>query len=119
MNRNLSIKWLVIKSGIEKYLVKNFEIFTPSSAGNYKSLGYHTKKGINEIFPIISKLLILLKIKIKIVSAEQFSKKMNMQKNTKLIKSYFDKYQSDKSKVHNYHLIYGSLFKKKIMLKRF
>ena len=113
MNKNLSIKWLVIKNGIEKYLVKNFKIFTPSSAGNYKSLGYHTKKGINEIFPIISKLLILLKIKIKIISAEQYSKKMKMQKNTKLIKSYFDKYQSDKSKVHNYHLIYGSLFKKR------
>lgn len=118
MNKNLSIKWLIIKSGIEKYLVKNFEIFTPSSAGNFKLLGYHTKNGINKIFPIISKLLSLLKIKIKIISVERFAKNMNMQKNTKLIKSYFNKYQSDKSKVHNYHLIYGSLFKKKNKVKK-
>ena len=118
MNKNLSIKWLIIKSGIEKYLVKNFEIFTPSSAGNFKLLGYHTKNGINKIFPIISKLLSLLKIKIKIISVERFAKNMNMQKNTKLIKSYFNKYQSDKSKVHNYHLIYGSLFKKKNNFKK-
>lgn len=118
LNRNLSTKWLVIKSGIEKYLVKNFEIFVPSSAGNYKSLGYHTKRGINEIFPNISKLFSLLKIKIKIVSVEQFSKKMNMQKNTKLIKSYFNKYKSDKSKIHNYHLIYGSLFRERNNVKK-
>ena len=28
------------------------------------------------------------------------------------------KYDSDKSKIHNYHLIYGSLFKKRNKIKK-
>ena len=35
-----------------------------------------------------------------------------------MIKSYFIKYDSDKSKIHNYHLIYGSLFKKRNEIKK-
>tara|TARA_B100000900_G_C20492926_1_gene680345 strand:+ start:17 stop:832 length:816 start_codon:yes stop_codon:yes gene_type:complete len=118
LKKNLSIKWLVLKNGIEKFLIKNFEIFVPSSAGNSKELGYHTQAGINKIFPILSKLISSLKIETKIISAEKFSNKSKMKKNIELIKSYFNKYNSDKSKIHNYHLVYGSLFKKRNNVKK-
>ncbi len=118
MKKNLSIKWLVIKNGIEKFLIKNFEIYVPSSAGNFKEIGLHTQIGINKIFPILSKLIATLKKKTEIVSAEKFSKKRGLKKNTKLIKNYFMKYDSDKSRIHNYHLIYGSLFKKRSNIKK-
>ena len=118
MKKNLSIKWLVIKNGIEKFLIKNFEIYVPSSAGNFKEIGFHTQVGINKIFPILSELIATLKNKTVIESAEKFSKKIGLKKNTKLIKNYFIKYNSDKSKVHNYHLVYGSLFKKRNNIKK-
>ena len=118
MKKNLSIKWLVVKDGIEKFLIKNFEIYVPSSAGNFKEIGFHTQIGINKIFPILSKLITTLKKKIEIVSVEKFSKKRGLKKNTELIKNYFMKYDSDKSKIHNYHLIYGSLFKKRNKIKK-
>lgn len=118
MKKNLSIKWLVVKNGIEKFLIKNFEIFVPSSAGNFREIGYHTQVGINKIFPILSELIYSLKNKKKIMSVEKFSKKRGLKKNTKLIKKYFIKYDSDKSKIHNYHLVYGSLFKKRSKIKK-
>ncbi len=118
MKKNLSIKWLVVKDGIEKFLIKNFEIYVPSSAGNFKEIGFHTQIGINKIFPILSKLITTLKKKKEIVSVEKFSKKKGLKKNTELIKNYFMKYDSDKSKIHNYHLIYGSLFKKRNKIKK-
>ena len=118
MKKNLSIKWLVVRDGIEKFLIKNFEIYVPSSAGNFKEIGFHTQIGINKIFPILSKLINTLKKKKEIVSVEKFSKKRGLKKNTELIKNYFMKYDSDKSKIHNYHLIYGSLFKKRNKIKK-
>ena len=118
MKKNLSIKWLVIKNSIEKFLIKNFEIYVPSSAGNFKEIGFHTQVGINKIFPILSELIATLKNKTVIESAEKFSKKIGLKKNTKLIKNYFIKYNSDKSTVHNYHLVYGSLFKKRNNIKK-
>ena len=44
--KKLSVKWLVLRHGIEKYLVKNFKIFVPNSAGNSKLLGFHTSQSI-------------------------------------------------------------------------
>tara|TARA_B100001063_G_scaffold245337_1_gene280738 strand:+ start:1130 stop:1942 length:813 start_codon:yes stop_codon:yes gene_type:complete len=118
LKKILSTHWLILKSGIEKFIVKNFDIFVPSSAGNFKILGHHTKVGINQIFPILSKLLTSIQIKKKIMSAKMFSTKMKNEKNTEIIKDFFNKYKSDKSKIHNYHLIYGSLFKKKEKVKK-
>ena len=80
MKKNLSIKWLVIKNGIEKFLIKNFEIYVPSSAGNFKEIGFHTQVGINKIFPILSELIATLKNKTVIESAEKFSKKIGLKK---------------------------------------
>ena len=42
MNK-LKTTWLILRKGVEKYLVKNFSIYVPSSAGDSKILGFHTK----------------------------------------------------------------------------
>jgi hypothetical protein len=117
LNR-LSLIWLIIRNGAEKYLVKNFHIFVPSSAGDFKLLGFHTKISIITIFPLLSKLLQILDIKTKIVKSNLFCKTKKKFKDSIMLKKYFDKYGSDKSSVHNYHLIYGSLFKNKNRVKK-
>ena len=116
--KKLSVKWLVLRHGIEKYLVKNFKIFVPNSAGNSKLLGFHTSQSINLIFPLISKLISTFKIKIKITNAGLFCKKKKIKKDSDKIKKLFDYYGSDKSTVHNYHLIYSSIFSNKNKVKK-
>ena len=116
--KKLSIKWLVLRHGIEKYLVKNFKIFVPNSAGNSKLLGFHTSQSINLIFPLISKLISTFKIKIKITDTSLFYKKKKKKKDSAKFKKLFDYYGSDKSTVHNYHLIYSSIFSNKNKVKK-
>ena len=38
LKKKFSIILLIIRFGIEKYFLKNFPFFAPSSAGNYKIL---------------------------------------------------------------------------------
>ena len=80
MKKNLSIKWLVVKDGIEKFLIKNFEIYVPSSAGNFKEIGFHTQIGINKIFPILSKLITTLKKKNRNCFCRKIFKKKRIKK---------------------------------------
>ena len=68
----LKVTWLILRKGVEKYLVKNFSMFVPSSAGDSKILGFHTKISIITIFPLLSKLLNILDLKIKIIKADKF-----------------------------------------------
>ena len=49
---------------------------------------------------------------------KKFNKNINSKNDSKLLKKIFNEYQSDKSKTHNYHLIYGSLFKKRTEVKK-
>ena len=116
--KKLSVKWLVLRHGVEKYLVKNFKIFVPNSVGSSKLLGFHTSQSINLIFPLISKLISTFKIKIKITNASLFCKKKKIKKDSAKIKKLFDYYGSDKSTVHNYHLIYSSIFSNKNKVKK-
>ena len=73
--KNISIKWLVFKNGIEKFVIKNFSIFVPSAAGNYKILEYHTIVGINIIFPLLALVLRALKINLKVTEVKKFKNK--------------------------------------------
>lgn len=70
----LSTLWLILRNGVEKYLVKNFQLFVPSSAGNSKLLGLHTKICIIAIFPLLSQLINILNIKLKNQKAAIFCK---------------------------------------------
>jgi len=114
----LSTLWLILRNGVEKYLVKNFQLFVPSSAGNSKLLGLHTKICIIAIFPLLSQLINILNIKLKNQKAAIFCKEKKKVQESELLKKYFNKYGSDKSSVHNYHFIYSSLFKNKNKIKK-
>ena len=118
MKNKLSNTWLIIRHGVEKYLVKNFKIFTPSSAGRPAELGMHTALSINLIFPLLSKLMNILKIKTSIETAEIFCKKNKKLLESKKLKKLFDHYGSDKSSIHNYHLIYSAIFTKRSKVKK-
>ena len=113
----LSTRWLIFRKGIEKFLIKNFKLFVPSSAGDPKTLGYHTFININKIFPLISKILFLT-AENSLLTVNSFNKKFKNIKNQKLLMKLFNKYGSDKSKLHNYHLIYSSLFKNRGSVKK-
>ena len=115
MQKKLSLIWLIYKHGIEKYFYKNFKLYAPSVAGNSNLKGRHTIETIKLIFPLILKLLLTLKIKPKIINANSFYKNKN---ETKKLKILFDFYGSDKAKIHNYHLIYSSIFSKKLKIKK-
>ena len=118
MKSNISNKWLVLRHGVEKYLVKNFDMFVPSSAGHHKLIGKHTERSINLTFPLIYDLLLsqnIISRKLKIIS-NLFRSENN--KNVKKLESLFKKYGSDKSSSHDYHKIYGALFKNNRKVKK-
>jgi len=50
--------------------------------------------------------------------AETFCKKNKKIQESKKLKKLFDYYGSDKSKIHNYHLIYSGIFRKKNKVKK-
>ena len=52
----LKTTWLILRKGVEKIPCKNFNIYVPSSAGDSKILGFHTKISIITIFPLLSRL---------------------------------------------------------------
>ena len=74
MKNRLSDTWLILRHGAEKYLVKKFKIFVPSSSGGSVELRKHTALSINLIFPLISKLMHALKIRKSIYNADAFKK---------------------------------------------
>ena len=75
MKKRLSDTWLILRHGAEKYLVKKFKIFVPSSSDGSVELGKHTAQSTNLIFPLIYKLMHVLKIRKSIYKADAFCKK--------------------------------------------
>jgi hypothetical protein len=117
MKTSISKKWLIIRHGVEKYLFKNFGIFSTNSAGDPNILGFHTEKSINLTFPSISKLLINLRQNLEIINAKVFCIKKKKIREAKNIKNIFKLYGSDKAKL-NYHFVYASLFKNPKKVKK-
>ncbi len=114
---NRSKKWLIIRHSVEKYLYKNFGIFSTNSAGDPNILGEHTEKSINLTFPLISKLLINLNLNLKIIDARSFCTKNKKIREANNIKHSFERHGSDKARL-NYHFIYPSLFKNPKRVKK-
>tara|TARA_Y100001970_G_C14234139_1_gene860714 strand:- start:2351 stop:3157 length:807 start_codon:yes stop_codon:yes gene_type:complete len=106
--KKLSSAWLIIRHDFYKLIYKNFSLFNPNSAGRHKSLGLFTYKSIVFSFPLILKIIESFS-KIKIIKSNFFSNRNSQ--NNKNLKKLFNKYGSDKSKDHDYHLIYCGLFK--------
>ena len=52
-----------IKYGLEKFFLKNFEMYDPSVAGSSKTKGKITIENINQIFPMLIMLISKLGLK--------------------------------------------------------
>ena len=69
----LKTTWLILRKGVEKYLVKIL-IYMCLLRQEIKILGFHTKISIITIFPLLSRLLKILNIKNEIINANYFCK---------------------------------------------
>ena len=118
MKKRYKTTWLIIKNGIEKYFLKNFEMYAPSVAGNSKIKGKVTMDNIIKIFPLISLMISKLGIENKIVYSKSFCNKNKKLKDAIRLKKLFNFYGSDKSKFHDYHFIYSSIFKNPNKVKK-
>ena len=117
MKKKYKIIWFIIKYSIEKFFLKNFEMYAPSVAGSSKTKGKITIDNINRIFPMISTLISNLGFRKKIINSKSFCiSKKKLQEANKL-KNLFNKHGSDKSSVHDYHYIYSSIFKNPTKIK--
>ena len=113
--KKLSSAWLILRHDLNKLIYKKFSIFNPNSAGRHKNLGVFTYKSIIFSFPLILKIIETFS-KVNFVNYNFFLKKNKKRAN--YLKKLFNKYGSDKSKNHDYHLIYSSLFKNPNKVKK-
>ena len=110
--------WFIIKYGLEKFFLKNFEMYAPSVAGNSKVKGKITIDNINNIFPSIHLLIEKLGLKKEIILSKSFCKSKKKLQQASKLKKLFNTYGSDKSKYHDYHYIYSSIVKNNQRVKK-
>ena len=118
MKNKIKIIWFILKYGYEKFFYKNFKMYAPSVAGNQEVKGKITIENINFLFPMISLLISKLLFKEKIFNSRSFCKNRSGLNNANKLKKLFNLYGSDKSKYHDYHYIYSSIFKNPIKVKK-
>ena len=118
MKNKIKIIWFVLKYGYEKFFYKNFKMYAPSVAGSQKTKGKITIENINFLFPMISLLISRLFYKKKIFDSQSFCRKRAGLNNANKLKKLFSFYGSDKSKYHNYHYIYASIFKNPLKVRK-
>jgi len=118
MKNKIRIIWFIIKYGYEKFFFKNFKMYAPSVAGSQKTKGKITIENINFLFPMISLLISRLIRKEKIYDSQSFCKNRAGLNNASKLKRLFNLYGSDKSKYHDYHYIYSSIFKNTSKVKK-
>ncbi len=118
MKNKFKIIWFIFKYGYEKFFFKNFKMYAPSVAGSQKTKGKITLENINFIFPMISLLISRLPYKEKFFDSRSFCKNRSRLKDANKLKKLFNFYGSDKSRYHNYHYIYSSIFKNPLKVKK-
>ena len=118
MKKKHKLIWFIIKYGVEKFFLKNFEMYAPSVAGNSKVKGKITIDNINNIFPSIHLLIEKLGLEKKIILSKSFCKSKKKLQQANKLKKLFDIYGSDKSKYHDYHYIYSSILKNNQRVKK-
>ena len=118
MKNKFKIIWFIFKYGYEKFFFKNFKMYAPSVAGSEKTKGKITLENINFIFPMISLLISRLPYKEKFFDSRSFCKNRSRLKDANKLKKLFNFYGSDKSRYHNYHYIYSSIFKNPLKVKK-
>jgi hypothetical protein len=91
-------------------IVKGFPIFVPNSAGSVKDLSRLTRQAADQTFPLLVDLLSANGTPPEEpVPIDSFVDTEDKKRAAEELKALFDKFGSDKSTYHDYHLIYGSI----------
>ena len=94
-------------------VIKALPTYAPFAEGNCSEiaqLSLQSAQQVAELLPTMAERLGILQME-EPIEAEQFCQNMHGMDAAPLLKQYFDEYGSDKSRTHNYHLIYGALMR--------
>jgi hypothetical protein len=96
-------------SGLEVInILKEFQMYQPYSSGSYKSRSSLAKNSINSIFNCLVDFSLDLNLKTP-TYLDSNDRNIFSDVDSKPLKDLFNKFGSDKSSAHNYHLIYHSI----------
>jgi len=94
----------------ELKVIREFPIFVPNSAGSVKDLSRLTVQAADQTFPFLLDLLSRIGAQAKEpVPVASFVDSADKKAAAEQLKPLFDKFGSDKSTYHDYHLLYGSI----------
>jgi hypothetical protein len=94
----------------ELKIIREFPIFVPNSAGSVKDIARLTVQAADQTFPFLLDLLSRNGAQAKEpVPVESFVDTADKKAAADQLKPLFDKFASDKSTYHDYHLLYGSI----------
>ncbi len=95
--------------------IKSLPLYVPSSSGSYKDIATLTTLNANQVFPFLEHLASVAgkDVSAKIVPIHSLCADAASKKCAEELKVSFNKYGSDKSATHDYHLLYGSILKDK------
>jgi hypothetical protein len=94
-------------------IIRALPTYVPLAEGNCSDiaeLSLLSAQQVANLLPIMAERLDILQIT-QPTTAEDFCQNMQGADGAGLLKQYFDEYGSDKSRTHNYHLIYGALMR--------
>jgi hypothetical protein len=110
----VSPRCLVRKMENQVNLYQPLALFVPNSAGDSDALLKLTLQAVSQTFPLLSHLLgVIGRTKLSPVRIEQLFTDVEGKVAADVLKLLFNKFGSDKSTGHNYHLLYGEILKKK------
>jgi hypothetical protein len=100
-------------------LVTTFPLYAPPTSGSYEDKAETTIQTINRIFPLLSNFAKVHTEKhAELKDIRQFAVSSEDLQAAAELKNYLDNYGSDKANVHNYHMLYGPLLKKRAQFQR-
>lgn len=86
--------------------------YKPNSAGSAEAVAFLTVQSANQTFPMLATLINRAgQPKLKTLTASQFRMQNNGGIGVEQLAELFNKYGSDKSSHHDYHLIYGTILR--------
>ena len=91
-------------------LCDSFPLFQPNSAGFYPDKAALAFQTINQTFPALSSFVKSIGLRnVSVVGIESFPTKAEHIEAVNNLKTFLDKYGSDKANSHNYHHVYGTI----------
>jgi hypothetical protein len=95
-------------------IVTTFPLYSPGSTGKYEDLAAFTIEAINQMFPVLSYFARAITGKhIEPLNVRNFPTSAEDLQAADELKTYLDRYGSDKAQKHNYHLVYGPILKQR------